>query len=190
MNFQDFFIYDETSPSCLRWKIERRSGKNYNQINVRAGDVAGSVGGSGYYSVRYLGKLTLCHEIVAQIHGLFKGEGECIDHVNGDKLDNRLVNLRIIASEKNTRNSKRRSDNTSGIGGVYRLTNKKGEKCSTFWRATWIDMKGKLRNKSFSVTKYGEVEAFELAKAYRYAMIEELNEQGAGYTERHNTLKL
>lgn len=35
MNFSDYLYYDETSPSCLRWKVQR--GK-YKQ-----GDVAGGI---------------------------------------------------------------------------------------------------------------------------------------------------
>jgi hypothetical protein len=35
--------------------------------------------------------------------------------------------------------------------------------------------------------KYGKEEAFRLAVEWRAARIKELNEQGAGYTERHGT---
>lgn len=45
-------------------------------------------------------------------------DGE-IDHVNGDCLDNRIVNLRAVSHLENMRNSPLRSDNSHGVPGVY-----------------------------------------------------------------------
>ncbi len=42
-----------------------------------------------------------------------------IDHINLDKLDNRILNLRLADSSKNSCNTGLRSDNTSGVKGVY-----------------------------------------------------------------------
>jgi len=42
-----------------------------------------------------------------------------IDHVNGRKYDNRLVNLREATRQQNAANSKKRKHNTSGFKGVY-----------------------------------------------------------------------
>ena len=42
-----------------------------------------------------------------------------IDHINGDTLDNRKQNLRIVTSRQNGLNSSIRKDNTSGVTGVY-----------------------------------------------------------------------
>lgn len=43
---------------------------------------------------------------------------EQIDHINGDKSDNRLVNLRAVSNRENSKNQKMRITNTSGYTGV------------------------------------------------------------------------
>ena len=39
--YREKYYYDTTSPSCLRWKVEVRSGRNSTHVNVKVGDVAG-----------------------------------------------------------------------------------------------------------------------------------------------------
>ena len=43
------------------------------------------------------------------------------------------------------------------------------------------------KSKAFSCLKYGDEEALRLALEWRDKTIKEINEQGAGYTERHGT---
>lgn len=58
-----------------------------------------------------------------QIHrfilGLGDGDNREVDHINGDKLDNRRENLRICTSQNNKMNRPKYSNNTSGFKGVY-----------------------------------------------------------------------
>lgn len=61
------------------------------------------------------GKLYL-HRLVM---GCKKGDGIIIDHINRNKIDCRKSNLRTVNSSQNVMNSSIRSDNTSGIKGVY-----------------------------------------------------------------------
>lgn len=55
--------------------------------------------------------------------------GQEVDHINGDGLDNRVENLRLVNRHQNQRNSKKRRDNSSGLKGVY------FDKKSGKWRA-------------------------------------------------------
>lgn len=103
-----------------------------------------------------------------------------IDHENGIRTDCALSNLRCVPQIVNLRNSKKRTDNTSGVTGVSFWT------AGNAWRAVVIDnITGKQRCKTFSVAKYGDLMAFDLACDAREAMINQLNQQGAGYTGRH-----
>lgn len=45
--------------------------------------------------------------------------GQEVDHINGDRLDNRKENLRFCTNHQNRFNQKVRKDNTSGFKGVY-----------------------------------------------------------------------
>jgi hypothetical protein len=50
---------------------------------------------------------------------------EAIDHINGQRADNRLVNLRAVSSTENARNARKRQDNNSGVVGVCWDANRK-----------------------------------------------------------------
>lgn len=54
------------------------------------------------------------------MHRLILGAklGQSVDHVNGDGLDNRRENLRLCTQAQNMRNTRLRSNNTSGYKGV------------------------------------------------------------------------
>lgn len=107
---------------------------------------------------------------------------EYIDHINGVKCDNRLSNLRIVSEKENSKNRAKRSDNKSGVTGVYYLIEKNS------WVAKWKTLCGKQKHKYFNVSVYGYEKAKEMACTFRNDAIYGLNELGAGYTDRHGTV--
>ena len=56
------------------------------------------------------------HRLIA---GLIKGDGMCVDHINGNKLDNRRENLRVCSRSENQHNQRLSKANTSGFKGVH-----------------------------------------------------------------------
>ena len=166
------FYYDETSPSCLRWRIKPSQ-------HVDMGGVAGYLKSGGYYVVGFNREKYLCHRVIWELFNEEIGERLQIDHINGLRTDNRILNLRLVTNHQNNQNQKMQSTNTSGVTGVS-LDSRNNQ-----WKAKWCSRDGKQKNKSFSINKYGYDSAFKLACDFRIKMILELNLEGSDYTVRH-----
>lgn len=50
--------------------------------------------------------------------GMEAGDSRQVDHINGDRLDNRRENLRICSKDENSRNRRVHSNNRLGVKGV------------------------------------------------------------------------
>jgi hypothetical protein len=72
------------------------------------------VGSHGYPIVYRAGRQQLMHRWLL---GLEHGDGRIGDHLNGDKLDNRRANLRIVTAGESSANVRGRAG--SGFRGVY-----------------------------------------------------------------------
>lgn len=166
--------------------ITRASKHNTNKI----GKVAGSLHKStGYLRVCIDGTTYLMHRLVwLYVHGNFpKGDKNQIDHIDGDRVNNKLVNLKVCSIAENQRNQKMTIRNTSGVTGVS-LSEKKRKQgiIDRYWVAEWRDVHGKTRKKSFLISQLGEEQAKELATKHRAEQIRllELN-HNVKYSERH-----
>lgn len=107
-----------------------------------------------------------------------------------DRIDNKKGyvkgNIRWATNTQQSRNKTKSLKNKSGVTGVHlaEVLTKSGY-IYRAWVASWRDLDGRQRSKSFGIKKYGEIAAFELAVAFRKEKIKQLNTLGAGYTETH-----
>jgi len=189
--WSNIFYYDETSPSGLRWKYTRYTGIAYHIEIVKANDVAGFLHPKGKnYRVgvtrgKLKHRLIPAHQIVWELHNGIVEKGLVIDHKDGNGTNNRIENLRLVTNTVNNRNRKISTRNKTGKTGVVKITGKYKNSIYYYYTAYWVDLNGKLKSKTFSILKYGEQQAFNLASDYRDNKIKELNKLGANYSERH-----
>lgn len=178
VDFNNYFYYDETSPSCLRWRVVVTSAHGRPMTTV--GSVAGSLTkGRRYFTVQLKDVKYACHRIIWEI---LKGEvlGDSIlDHLDRNQSNNRINNLRIVTHKTNAENRVISSANKTGVTGVF-LELGDYPRYVAIWK---VDRKSK--KKCFSISKYGLLPAFARAIAFRLKMIDELNTQGCNYTELH-----
>jgi hypothetical protein len=90
--------------TCAKWN-SRHAGKEALTKTV-----------NGYRGGRLNYRYVLAHRVIWK---MMTGEDPIeIDHIDGDRQNNRWSNLRDATSSDNSRNSAMRSDNTSGVIGV------------------------------------------------------------------------
>ena len=81
------------------------------------GSLAGTVNSDGYRQIKYKGKNYLSHRLVMLMLSEISS-GEQVDHINHDRLDNRLSNLRLVNNATNHKNKKLYNNNKTGVLGV------------------------------------------------------------------------
>lgn len=186
----EYFYYDETSKTCLRWKVDCYGGKNYASVSIFKGDTAGYFH-SNPEKTNFRTCVTLkrtLYQVNRVIWEMFNGpipEGMVIDHLDGNPWNNKLENLSCKTQAGNTRNRKKNSNNTTGIAGV----NLQGEGDKLQYCASFPVVSGGMKRKCFSINKYGLSESLLLAEEYRRMKIEEFNRLNPdeSYTDRHGT---
>ncbi len=81
------------------------------------GSKAGSIGATGYVYICVDQKSVVAQRLAwAMVHGELPTKH--VDHINGDRADNRISNLRLAVRSQNNANSRLRKDSTSGFKGV------------------------------------------------------------------------
>jgi hypothetical protein len=107
---REFF---ETNRACSTWNA-RYAGKQAFTANDK----------HGYKQGQIFGKIHRAHRVVwALYYGSWPANQ--IDHINGDRADNRIKNLRDVTNSENSRNQKFRSTNSSGVMGVHWYSTRK-----------------------------------------------------------------
>ncbi len=100
----------DANTGILRWRISRGRSKS--------GAIAGSVKKNGYIGISINATTLLAHRAIwLYVHGTWPKYQ--IDHINGNKCDNRISNLRDVLPAINSQNlTKPHKDSKSGILGV------------------------------------------------------------------------
>lgn len=100
----DLFTYKDGN---LYWKVLQKNRKT----------IAGSLSANGYKTVHLGGKIYMAHRIVYMMqHGKLPDR---LDHIDGNKLNNRIENLRPATRSQNAFNTKPPSTNKTGSKNVY-----------------------------------------------------------------------
>lgn len=94
----------------VRWKI-------HPSKKIRAGSIAGSDDGRGYWKVRFRKRNYYLHILMwVAVYGRWPTND--IDHVNGTKSDIRIINLREATRAQNVASKPVRRDSLTGRKGV------------------------------------------------------------------------
>ncbi len=106
-DLREWFYQDEGGH--VRWAKQPST-------RVKAGDIAGHIVTKGYRQVVWRGHFLMTHRIAFALANGRWPSGQ-IDHINGQKTDNRLCNLREATNQENSFNRPSKNSST-GIKGV------------------------------------------------------------------------
>lgn len=116
----ELISYDPAT-GLFRWK------KSHSK-RIWPGKQAGSTASDGYVHIGLANKVYKAHRLAwLLMTGLWPKEQ--VDHINGNRSDNRWVNLRQVSNLENARNRSASRNNKSGVTGVY------WDKQRSKWRA-------------------------------------------------------
>ena len=105
---KELLHYDQDT-GIFTWLISRGNIKNGKKINNSA---------FYYTNIKINKKSYRAHRLAwLYVYGFMPTNQ--IDHINGNKSDNRICNLREVTNQQNQFNSPVRKDNKSGIKGVH-----------------------------------------------------------------------
>jgi len=86
--------------------------------NVIVGKVVGTGNGKGYLRISLINRRYLSHRLAwLYVHGEWPDDQ--IDHINHDRSDNRIENLRCVSNSGNQKNATITKRNRSGVVGVH-----------------------------------------------------------------------
>lgn len=137
-------VYYDPGTGIFTWLPRAETSRHGKAFNtVYAGKTAGSPHSMGYISLLR----TVAHRLAwLYVHGRWPVDQ--IDHINGDRTDNRIANLRECSNAENCQNVRAHRDGTSRYVGV----SYSGHSKSRPWQAA-ICVRGKQRNLGYFATE-------------------------------------
>jgi hypothetical protein len=108
--------YDPTTQT-IRWNKKTAPRANRITVGAEFGRLDSS---SGYKSGVLLNHKLYHHRLVWMFHHGLIPDSLMIDHIDHNKSNNSITNLRLVSSTDNARNKKPNSKNTTGVAGVYK----------------------------------------------------------------------
>lgn len=147
-------------------RYDTASGKFYwrnpNSFRVKPGAQAGCLRKDGYVKIRLDGVNYLAHRLV-WLHENGSFPDDMLDHINGDRSDNRIENLREANNSLNQQNRKLSARNTTGsVGVTLRKYNR--------WRASIVIRKKFISLGSFSSKEEAEAAYLSAKESYHETM--------------------
>jgi hypothetical protein len=138
------FAYSEESPSKLERVIKTTNTSKLGFV--------GCQDSNGYWQVRFLSKVVKVHKLIWFLFNDKITDGFVIDHIDRDKSNNFIGNLRVVTQSQNCLNSSVATNNKSGITGIsWDKVNKK-------WRVVKI-----INRKNYHLGRYDNIECAKIA---------------------------
>ncbi len=103
------------------FKYSEKTGELIRRKTINGRSLAGSSAGhinAGYMRTGIDGKHYRNHRIIFLYHHGYLPD--YVDHIDTDKLNNRIENLRKCTAAQNCMNAKKHLDNTVGVKGIYK----------------------------------------------------------------------
>ena len=105
----EYLAYDPET-GIFTWLVNKSS-------NAKVNTIAGSLSIQGYIRISLNDKRYYAHRLAwFYVYGIWPKEQ--VDHINSNRTDNRICNLREATKSQNMINTKLRKNNKSGIKGI------------------------------------------------------------------------
>lgn len=104
----NLFNYKDGNIYWKQWKKGRRRNL-----------IAGTINNNGYLKITIDGKQMYAHRIVWIMHNGNIDDGYEIDHINHNRSENRIENLRIVTRSENAKNLSMAANNKTGFTDVF-----------------------------------------------------------------------
>ena len=124
----------------LKETFDYKDGEFYTKESrgrLKAGFKAGCKTKRGYIAIRIDGKPYLAHRLVWLYHHGYMPP--MIDHIDNNKTNNHITNLRIATASQNQHNRIKNKNNTTGVKGLSIAKVKYKDIFYTYWRAAILN---------------------------------------------------